>query len=334
MDRNPLIGVIIPVYNVENYIERCINSVICQTYHNLEIILIDDGSTDNSGRICDEYAGKERRIHVIHQKNSGLSAARNVGIKVSSAEYIAFIDSDDYVSQWYIQRLTQILFKYDADMAICGYYQGKRKEFPEINRVRGKIHCFDSQTMLKNWHGKYKHVETSAWNKLYKKALFVEKNIYYPAGYFHEDVQTTHLLVDKAQKIVITDEKLYYYYERNGSIVQTLSEKRIEDCIYSQNRRLDFFKHKGYTEAYERMAIKRQKQYMLSYLKSAPSAALYNVSAEMIDLYNKSYKQVCRFKTIKMWECLLFFIFRHFYSVIRILNGKKQTAKRYDNKVL
>lgn len=327
MDRYPLIGIIIPVYNVENYIERCIQSVIRQTYHNLEIMLVDDGSTDASGKICEQYARKDKRIKVIHKKNGGLSEARNTGMKATTADYIAFIDSDDYVGKRYVQYLAGILFRNNADMAICGYYRGSRDTFPERKKYRGKVQCFDSETMLKNWHGKYKHIETSACNKLYKKSLFTENEIYYPDGYFYEDVQTTHLLVKKAKKIVVINEKLYYYYQRKESIMHTISDKKIRDGIYSQNKRLDFFANNGYREAYERLAVKRQKQYMLNYVKSAADNGLRVANDEMIDLFMKSYKQVCRFRTTRMLECLMFFIFRYFHGIIQVLYWKRNHAE-------
>lgn len=317
MKKRQVIGIIIPVYNVEQYLRRCLDSIVSQTWHNLQIILVDDGSTDNSGRICDEYAGKDRRIQVIHKENGGLSEARNTGIKAASAHYIAFVDSDDYVGKQYIQRLARILSENDADIAVCGYYQGKRKTFPGVKKKKRRVQCLDSKTMLKNWHGKYKRVETVSWNKLYKRDLFVENDIYYPVGFYYEDVQTTHLLINKARKIATTNEKLYYYYQGKDGITHTISEKKIRDGIASQNKRLDFFKRNGYQAAYERLSIKRQKQYMLNYFKCLQVNGLDNVCAEMIALFHKSYEQVCSFKAIRMWERLLFFLFKYFHDMIR-----------------
>lgn len=317
MDKLPFISVVVPVYNVEPYLRRCLDSVITQTYRNLEIILVDDGSTDCSGKICDEYVKKDSRIIIIHKENGGLSDARNVGIKTASADYIAFIDSDDYIEKRCLQRLAWILFKNNADIAICEYYSGNHNEFPKDREPKKKIECFDSKVMLKNWHGKYKHLETIACNKLYKKTLFTENSIYYPVGYFNEDVMTTHLLVEKASKIVITNERLYYYYQRKDSTMHTLSEKKIEDCIFAHNIRLDFFKNKGYQEAYERLVIKRQKLYMLDYLKSMSKEMAY-INIEMLCLFNNNNKNICSLKEIKLWERVLFFLFKYFHNFLRI----------------
>ncbi len=314
----PCVSVVIPVYNVEKYLIRCLESVILQTYRNLEIILVDDGSTDNSGKICDEYAERDSRIKVIHKENGGLSDARNIGIKSASADYIAFIDSDDYVKNVYIQSLVEITLRYDVDIAICRYFNGKKKNFPLTIRHYRKVKSFDSKVMLYNWHGKYKHVETIAWNKLYKKALFIDNQIYYPVGYFNEDVQTTHLLVDKAKKIALINDKLYYYYNREESIINTISEKKLRDNIYSQNVRLDYFYKCGYEMAYERLAIKRQKQYMLDYFKCIKVTGMDSICEEVIELFNISYNNVSKMKEIHIWEKSIFFVFKYLYCSAKV----------------
>ena len=132
MFRNSLISVIVPVYNVEKYLPQCLNSIINQTYKNIEVVLVDDGSTDDSGNICEEYKKNDERIIVVHQKNSGLSAARNVGIEISTGEYITFIDSDDYISPDYIENLYSALEQYSADIAIC-----------DLKKVSEKVELWD-----------------------------------------------------------------------------------------------------------------------------------------------------------------------------------------------
>lgn len=324
IDKFPSVSVIIPVYNVEVYLKRCLDSVISQTYYNLEIILVDDGSTDSSGNICEKYAEKDSRIKVIHKENGGSSDARNVGIRIASADFIAFVDSDDYVEKQYIQHLVEILITNKADIAICGYCSGKREKFPAIKRYSPKVQCFDSKVILEGWHGKYKHLETVPWNKLYRKSLFVKNEIYYPIGNSHEDVQITHLLVDKALKIVLTNAKLYYYYKRKDSISNVISEKEMQDNIYSQNIRLNFFNNNKYRKAYERLAIKLQKQYMLNYLNSVCGKTLVDVSDEMLRLFNKNYKNVCKFDSIKIWDFFLFLMFNYLHRFIRIICKSKK----------
>ena len=167
----PLISIVIPVYKVEKYLERCILSIINQNYSNLEIILVDDGSPDDCGLICDNWAKIDNRIRVIHKENGGLSDARNAGIKIATGEFITFIDSDDYVLDNYIEYLLELIFKYNADIAICNFHQ----LFEETNRkvfVGGKVEkIFNSEeaieTMLYD-----RDFYTCAWGKLYRKSFF------------------------------------------------------------------------------------------------------------------------------------------------------------------
>lgn len=314
----PMISIIIPIYNVKPFLKCCVNSVLSQTYYNLEIILVDDGSTDGSEKICDEYAKKDGRIHVIHKKNGGLSDARNVGIKASTADYIAFIDSDDYVVKWYVQRLVEILFKYNADISICAYCSGKKNKFYDFQKHCKQVRCFSSKTMLQNWHGENKDVETVSWNKLYKKSLFTENNIYYPVGYFYEDAQTTHLLVDKATRIVMTNEKLYFYRKRKNSITNVTSYKNIHDYIYSQKVRLNFFKTNKYKEAYERLLIKYQKYLMLTYCL-VQDKELDKCKKALIKKYFCNYYNVISTEQIKTGELFLFWMFLRYYFMFNLV---------------
>lgn len=213
MDKEPLISIVIPVYNVSAYLKRCLDSVCTQLYENLEIILVDDGSTDNSGVICDEYAKLDNRILVIHKENGGLSDARNAGIAVSQGDYISFIDSDDFVGKLYIQRLVRLLLEFDADISIAN-----QQNFSDYNKIKKKqrqsIKVFNGISAIEDmWY--QRNIKTSAWGKLYKKELFQE--IEYPKGKIYEDLGTTYKLFYLSEKIVYSSEVLYYYYQRNDS---------------------------------------------------------------------------------------------------------------------
>lgn len=325
MNDLPLISIIVPVYNVAPYLKRCLESIQGQTYRNIEIILVDDGSSDSSGRICEEYAAKDIRLKVMHKANGGLSAARNEGIIKASGEYISFVDSDDYVCETYIERLFRILYDHDADIAVCGYFRGREERLPKnksIQGKQGKIRSYTAKEMLRQWHGKYKQIETVVWNKLYKKTLFTENNIFFPTGCVFEDVYISHLLIDKSQKIAITSEKLYYYYQRKDSTIHTVSEKRMWESILAQNKRLSFFEDNGYKAAYERLAVQRQKQYMLDYY-TALTHGMWKLRREMLFLFKEQYGNLCHYKSVKIWERLIFFIFRYFYGVMNVLTHKR-----------
>ncbi len=231
MEKQPLISVVIPVYNVEAYIRRCVESVIIQSYDNLEIILINDGSTDCSGKICDEYTKGDRRIKVIHKENGGLSDARNVGLNVSLGDYIAFIDSDDFVSQVYIQRLHDLLVTYDADISVVNKYNFSNCKKIKIREKTPRIKCYNGVSAIEDmWY--QRNIINASWGKLYKKVLF--QQIRFPLGKMYEDLGTTYKLFYLSEKIVYSSEKLYYYFQREDSIMNrkfTLKNMdRIEIC--------------------------------------------------------------------------------------------------------
>lgn len=245
-----LISVVIPVYNVENYIKKCIDSVINQSYKKLEIILVDDGSNDNSSIICDEYKEKDNRIKVIHKKNSGLSEARNSGIDIAKGKYIAFIDSDDYISNDYFEYLYKLLIDNNADIAVCDYqlFSDKLKN----KKQKEKIETFFSLEILeKMLYGNHNLI--SAWCKLYKKSLF--NNIKYPKGQCYEDVNTTFLLYEKSQKVVISNLKKYFYLVRKDSITNQNFSERNFDIIKSNDEMIEYLSKYNELE----VALKRRK---------------------------------------------------------------------------
>lgn len=247
-----LISIIVPVYNVESYLGECIDSICSQTYQNLEIILVDDGSTDNCPKMCDDYALKDSRIKVIHQSNRGLSAARNEGYRVSNGQYIAFVDSDDIISDIYIETLHTLITTYDAQIAVCAYTR-------TIHELRAKTAAQDyvltSQKMLKEWHGRCKNLETIAWNKLYHRQIFENFNNckIFPERKTHEDIYTSHLFVDHANMIAITTQKLYYYRMRENSISRVCSKSAAKADLDAQRARLDFFRERKLYRAYMRL---------------------------------------------------------------------------------
>lgn len=242
-----LISVIVPVYNVKSFIKECIDSIACQTYRNLEIILIDDGSTDDSGDICDGYALKDIRIKVIHKKNGGLSDARNAGIEIATGDYIAFIDSDDYIYPEYFEYLYELISKNNADMSSCQPIlvdeSGNIMSTPlvekdqHINTISGRENCM-AEYVISN------KINTTAWGNLYKTNLFKESGIRYPVGKYHEDVYTTYRIIDLCEKIVVGNRQLYAYRQRGGSIINSgFSEKHL-DGIYGSIQRFEFISSK------------------------------------------------------------------------------------------
>lgn len=302
---NCLVSIIIPVYNVKQYLNRCIDSVINQVYRNIEIILIDDGSTDGSDLICDEYEKKDIRIKVVHEKNGGLSCARNKGIRKSTGKYICFVDSDDFIHKEYISLMHELAMKSAAEIIICGYQKGKRNKFKH-RELNGLYNTYTSAEMLKNWHSSHGPIETVVWNKMYLRELLCSKNFKYPEGLYYEDVYTTHLIVARANKIAVTKNELYYYYQHKNSITSHLKlERNIRDNLVAQNERIRFFEENGYIEAVKRLKIGREKYYMLMYCLTKSKS----LKKELKSLYKESYPEVCFYNETKGYDKMLFKLF-------------------------
>lgn len=243
-----LISVVIPIYNVEQYLRDCLQSIINQTYNNLEIILIDDGSPDNCGKICDEYEKKDSRIKVIHKKNGGLSDARNYGLKLATGKYITFIDSDDYVDMHFIEYLYSAIKRTNADISFCDYTETKGTM--DLNTEKLLYDNFGEEVynnleMLKQLYIPQKHgYEFVAWGKLYKTELFTKNNIFYPVGKLHEDTFTTYKLIYYAKKICSIDYKGYYYRIRSGSIMTSEFNIKRFDMMEATRMACTFFEDK------------------------------------------------------------------------------------------
>lgn len=236
------ISIIIPIYNVEHYLKRCLDSVINQNYDDLQIILVDDGSTDGSGLICDEYCKKDSRIQVVHKENGGLSDARNVGLNIAFGDYIMFIDSDDYVSKDFCSCSISDANKTGADIVIFGYTNVYEDYTIEscILKENEKVYSFeDALLMLQNGT-----MSSFAWNKLYKSSLF-KNGIRYPKGKVYEDVGTTYLLFANAKKIFWSSANLYYYQRRNDSITgKKFNVKDTMDWFRLSLERFNYIKNK------------------------------------------------------------------------------------------
>ncbi|MFA9376694.1 MAG: glycosyltransferase family 2 protein [Lachnotalea sp.] len=237
MVMNELVSVIVPIYNVENYIRRCINSIINQNYTNLEIILVDDESPDKCPEICEEYRDIDKRIKVIHQKNAGLSGARNAGIKVAKGEYIAFVDSDDFIDAEFIRILYQAIKDTKSDIAMCKYEYVKGDHMTQSKKP-GENTVYTGVEMIENMYSLDGAFFIVAWNKLYRITLF--DTICYPKGRIHEDEATTHRLYYEAKQAVFVDRFLYGYFVGGESITRKKFNRNRLDWAWSVEQRLDF----------------------------------------------------------------------------------------------
>ena len=234
---NDLISIVIPVYNVKEYLTQCFQSIVLQTYRNLEILIIDDGSSDGSKEICDIWEKKDKRIKVIHKKNGGLSDARNVGINNASGKYISFVDSDDYIALDMIEYLYNLLCNNDAQIAVCqkSNVSESGNEIENRKLKQDKLICGNNACMREFFINET--INTVAWGKLYLLSIF--KDIRYPIGKYHEDIFTTYKLIAKCEKIAVGKECKYYYrWRKNGISKGTFSKKHldsIEGAILRKN---------------------------------------------------------------------------------------------------
>ncbi len=240
MQKYTLISIVIPVYNTSIYLEKCINTVINQTYSNLEIIIVDDGSTDNSAKICEEFSCKDNRIKVIHQKNSGLSAARNTGIKNATGDYILFIDSDDYIDLYYVEKLEKSITKELADIAVCGIIYFEEESVPLSIQEAKKTTVLNNNEQMRAFLTQEQYIPVSTWTKMYKRSLF--NTLRFPVGKYHEDIFTTYKLLDLSQRTVVIPEALYWYRQRPNSIMNSSFNLHHMDALEATIEQAEFIK--------------------------------------------------------------------------------------------
>ncbi len=246
-----LISIIVPIYNVEKQVKKCIESIIRQTYANIEIILVDDGSTDRSGAICDEYAAKDKRIRVIHKKNEGLSDARNSGMEICSGKYVGFIDGDDWIADDMYEFLYNTLVDNSVDISVCGYYMEDDEGVYASECADGNLKAYECReavcAIVKD-----EEIHSYAWNKLYKKEMF--EGIRYPSKRYVQDIFVLYKVFMNATKIVCSNQPKYYYYQRKNSIQRTRGNKLNWDQFSAYCERIPVLE-KGYPELREFLVL-------------------------------------------------------------------------------
>ena len=243
----PQISVIVPVYKVEPYLHRCVDSILAQTFTDFELILVDDGSPDNCGAICDEYAQKESRVHVIHQANGGLSAARNAGIDWvfanSDSEWISFVDSDDWVHPQMLEQLYRAAIEHDVKVSVCGYEE-----------TSGNIRWSNADTaQVTLWPIEQFYVEhnvnaTVAWGKLYSRECFAD--IRYPVGKTHEDEYVTYRILFACEQVAVIDGSMYAYFVNPQGITKSEWTPKRLDGLLAHEEQIDFLKTNHFMDAY------------------------------------------------------------------------------------
>ena len=258
---NPLISVIVPVYNVQEYLVQCVESLVHQTYNNIEILLVDDGSTDDSGLICDKYADEYENIYVYHKTNGGLSSARNYGIDKANGEYLSFIDSDDFVDTDLYRILINAIIDNSADVVIFGFYNYYSKEkMVKMNLKENSITTYyglDANLRL--------YTDFSSCNKLYRKGVF--DNIRFPEGKLYEDARTTYRIAEIINSLIVIPEYIYYYRQRETGIMGTFSTDNYLDRVSVWSEIYEFEKNKFSDEELQYI-LQRKNQLVLELIST------------------------------------------------------------------
>ena len=299
---NELISVIIPIYNTENYLEECIDSICAQTYDKLEIILVNDGSTDYSEQICKEYASKDNRINVISKKIGGLSDARNVGIDISHGNWLVFVDSDDVLCDDAIEVLYQTA-KSQGTKMVVGDYQEFDTYVNFMYDRNYNVETLSVEDALKELIIKQPARWVTAWAKIYDRKLFEE--IRFPVGRIYEDTYVMHLLLEKAECIAKLEYKIYCYRQSPNSIMGTYGLTKIDDLYTAYLLRIDFLREHGYSILYQ-----QQKEWLEWILHHKYMEADKIEKKEWCKIYRKYYRSnfwtfTWKYRIIGFANCIL-----------------------------
>ncbi len=316
----PEISIIVPVYNVEDYLGRCLDSILNQSFKDIEIIVVNDGSTDNSGIICDNYSKKNSIIKVIHKKNGGLSSARNRGLEVAQGKYIGFVDSDDWIDKYMYEKLYNLCEDRNADIGICNFFRNESNRnvddevITELNNINGIRELFKGNLY-----------RFSACNKLFKKSCFT--NITFPEGRVHEDLSTTYKVFANADKVVHTKYRGYFYFIRENSILTSkYNEKRL-DVFIGWTEIIDFIS-KEYSEVENQViacfsyACVDNMYYILNQVEEKGSKKrLLSVVQSYV---RKNYNLIQRNSILSLKYKLILLILNYNISVVLIVNNIKK----------
>ena len=322
----PIISIIAPVYNIQEYLSQCLTSICNQTFPDLEIIVVNDGSTDGSGKICDKFALKDPRIRVIHQANKGVSAARNAGLQMAQGDYLAFVDGDDWIESDMYELLLEQLVKQEADIAVCSHYKDKGGK-SKARYQSGAIHALTRNDALKAL-AQDKWLRNYVWDKLYKRQLF--ENLTFPEGCIYEDLAINYQLFFRANKVVVVDTPKYHYVLRQGSALRSRYNPQKELQLFQAVCQQDaFYRQHNLWEKTPLLVVKRGI-HLLDHLSMLPPSDETKHIRELVNQKIASYKNLgekelgCSY-TIKLWlQTHSPELYRKCYRMFRILFKSKK----------
>lgn len=324
-----LISVIVPVYNIELYVEKCIKSIIAQTYRNLEIIIVNDGSTDNSFDICCKLAINESRIRIVNQKNAGLSEARNAGLRIARGSYIAFVDGDDYIDEQMYEKMYERLIEDQSDLVLCNIrYVDEMRQGLDKSRFRfdlkDEILC--ENEFWKGYYGSLQIPYVVSWNKLYKRELF--NGITFDKGKIHEDEFILHKIISRCGRISVIREPFYNYVQRLGGIMNSPYRAQRLQSVEAYNLRLQYFVQN------EKNFINPTMLKIFTSLLDAKENLDFSDMAnskrynEMVKIYKRNFRQYFnQLNMTVMMKSLLFFVCSPVYLWLRKIKRGKNDQK-------
>ena len=322
------ISIIVPVYNVEKYINRCVDSIISQTYKNIEIILVDDGSFDMCPAICDNYAMKDSRVSVIHKQNGGLSDARNAGIEAARGRYIGFVDGDDCIKSDMYERLYDALTSADADISIsnfiyvdedCTPVWDKNINMPDRNEVISGMDVLERTLDDKGWY------YVTVWNRLYKKEIF--ENVRFPVGKLHEDEFVAHGIYGNAKKVACIKYSGYMYVQRDGSIMGSEYSIKNLDAAIALTERFDYCMENGMQDCAVKLIQRIYGMLLDAYVKlDMRNKQNKNVYHKTKKIYLTQCKRVRKLINIRDWiiDVIIFGRIPIINKTAAILNGRRK----------
>lgn len=306
------ISIIVPVYNLEGYLPKCIDSILAQSFTSFELILVNDGSTDRSGEICNEYANNDSRIKVIHKKNGGVASSRNVGLETAKGNYIGFVDNDDYINKYMLEILYNTAISHSADIVICDYLEVAEGQYNDIRKydTNCKVQHYNNIEALNQLYTTNNVTFVVPWNKLYKKYLF--KDIEYKIGNINDDETVIHELLYYSNKITYIQTGLYYYLQRKGSQMDLNIPFDIRrfDLVYAKKIREVFFKNKKEQDLHQKALKDYMETFFWNYYIAKDN--LKGIDKELNELkqtFDNSLISLLRHKEIGRRRKVMFVLF-------------------------
>src|SRR5690625_3214033 len=326
------LSIIVPLYNTGKLLSTCLDSILAQTFEHFELILVNDGSTDNSGEICNDYANKDRRVKVIHKKNGGTSSARNAGLEIAKGDYIGFVDSDDYINKYMYEKLYKNAIKHSSDIVLCRY---KEVYGFENNLINNTVEEKDAQHFINLSAIKQMYVNKSTyiayvvpWNKLYKRQLF--ENIRYETGNIYDDETVAHKLLYESKKITVITSSLYFYNQREGSQMNSSFHIKRFDKIYALKEREKYFRDRGELDIHQDALMHYMDMFFWYYYLAKSN--LTDIDKELKKLkgtFNNSLIQLLKLKKIsrrQKFMLILFYVSPYLYESFRDIKLKGKTV--------